>query len=264
MAEWRNSMRANRPIIRTAIVGFTLIELLVVVAIIALLIAIVMPALNKARAAGRQTLCSSNLRQIAIGWHLYLIDYDGRYHQRGNAHFLYGGWKGKLEPQVPRVLNPYLALDLIIDAESGAPLFRCPEDKDVNGPMGERYNKAYGTSYFTNTLIVGNPHIQTLTTPELTAAINQRLPGIKEDQVHQPAQTILVGDAEWSIHWSPSLPAGKEWHKKDYYYNIAFCDGRVSLIKIKKGIHIDPEYRIIPFRELSEMAREVQQEIPVK
>ncbi|MCG3125688.1 MAG: hypothetical protein CHACPFDD_00513 [Phycisphaerae bacterium] len=51
--------------------GFTLIELLVVVAIIALLIALFLPSLQGARNQAKTTVCRSNLRQVAHGWHMY-------------------------------------------------------------------------------------------------------------------------------------------------------------------------------------------------
>ena len=60
-------------------VGFTLIELLVVVAIIAVLVALLLPAMNSARRQARKVLCQSNLRQIGIGFLSYRLDNDGRY-----------------------------------------------------------------------------------------------------------------------------------------------------------------------------------------
>jgi len=59
-------------------VGFTLIELLVVIAVIAILMAILMPALNRAREQGKRAACLSNLKQLTLSWHLYADDNNDR------------------------------------------------------------------------------------------------------------------------------------------------------------------------------------------
>ncbi|MCC7494371.1 MAG: DUF1559 domain-containing protein [Fimbriimonadaceae bacterium] len=59
--------------------GFTLIELLVVIAIIAILAAILFPVFAKAREKARQSSCSSNVKQLSLGYHMYASDYDQRY-----------------------------------------------------------------------------------------------------------------------------------------------------------------------------------------
>jgi len=56
--------------------GFTLIELLVVIAIIALLLAILMPGLKAAKNIAKKLICSSNARQLTLGWINYAQDHD--------------------------------------------------------------------------------------------------------------------------------------------------------------------------------------------
>ncbi len=58
--------------------GFTLIELLVVIAIIAVLMGILMPALNRAREQGRRAACLSNLKQLQLAWLMYNDENDGK------------------------------------------------------------------------------------------------------------------------------------------------------------------------------------------
>ena len=70
--------------------GFTLIELLVVIAIIAVLMAILIPTLNRAREQGKRATCLSNLKQLQLAWVMYADDFDGKI-VNGSASWDAGG-----------------------------------------------------------------------------------------------------------------------------------------------------------------------------
>ena len=84
--------------------AFTLIELLVVIAIIALLMAIIMPALNAVKRKAATTVCLSNTKNLSLGWYMYMSDNDGRImSSEDNGTDQYGNYVGWIG--VPRNIN---------------------------------------------------------------------------------------------------------------------------------------------------------------
>ncbi len=251
--------------------GFTLIELLVVIAIIGLLLAILLPSLQKARSLTKRISCRQNLRQCAFAWDMYLTDYDGKFLQGQNAHIDYGGWKG-IRDDPPRPLNRYLNLDPNLTTSETAKVFCCPVDRGgVPGRnVGIKVFLNYGTSYLTNQFLIGPT--QTLVRPdpfeELHNEINKRLTNLNRRNVDNPSRLVLMGDFGWYNQWRATPHPRQdwkemaEWHDRTDTFNIAFLDGHTEFLLVEKGIYVDDDYAVLPFSELYGLARSVQGPLP--
>ena len=82
--------------------GFTLVELLVVIGIIALLISILLPALNKARRSALEVACASNLRQMGIAMTMYINESE---YYPGSYGFSNGKVLAAWAPRLSRFMN---------------------------------------------------------------------------------------------------------------------------------------------------------------
>ena len=78
--------------------GFTLLELLVVIAIIAILAAILLPVLGRARSSADTTLCRSNVHQLMMGMSMYVQDIGA--YPSADPNGLVDSWYEQLEPFV--------------------------------------------------------------------------------------------------------------------------------------------------------------------
>jgi prepilin-type N-terminal cleavage/methylation domain-containing protein/prepilin-type processing-associated H-X9-DG protein len=86
-------MNKNKQIFGFTRGGFTLIELLIVIAIIALLMGILLPALTRVRKQGKRAVCFSNIRQLQLAWQAYAESNDGKIVNGGQAPWAGGQLK---------------------------------------------------------------------------------------------------------------------------------------------------------------------------
>ena len=217
--------------------GFTLIELLVVVSIIALLVAILMPALHEARQIAVEVKCSAQLRQLSTAIHLYASDNYGRlFWRRSNPNangMEWYSWVGRetgnpvkqastdiFNTTIPRPLNAYIENAIEIARDPGD-IYRIEVIPGAVIYTVQSLFDGVGNSYAFNA--IGHPFYYTAH-PKATFGDwwPGGLRGRRLTQVYRPSQTVLILDS--GLIYPPDEKMS--WHR-DRMVNMAFCDGHV-------------------------------------
>jgi prepilin-type N-terminal cleavage/methylation domain-containing protein/prepilin-type processing-associated H-X9-DG protein len=176
--------RPKRPRKPTA---FTLIELLVVIAIIAILASMLLPALARAKEAGKKTSCLNNVRQIGLAYQSFLPENDERFPANVTERTAPAG-----TPDTPEARAPYSYRQILIPyITSATNAFKCPNGQPWDEPKaGAWFNTDYGNNHNEANLPGASQQAWFQAHPDF--GFNET---VRASSLPRPTDFILVGDA---------------------------------------------------------------------
>jgi prepilin-type N-terminal cleavage/methylation domain-containing protein/prepilin-type processing-associated H-X9-DG protein len=228
--------------------GFTLIELLVVVAVVATLISLLLPALIRARETMKVVSCLTHLRQIGLGWQLYLMDNNETFVSfRSNIQWFYGGkhpsiWNDSSWTLSYRPLNPYVSM--AIKNESQAQVFRCPADRPIfNGDGGIGPTNGYSTyDYFGNSYVMSTA---VMVHYDLHSYVPRFVPYRLGEIQATHDRLVLLGDCQWYYAVNDAI-WDAHFHNRYDRMNLLYLDGHAEYTQIIRGVEKTSRYTFDP------------------
>ena len=248
---------STNPAIRSC-PAFTLIELLVVIAIIAILAALLLSALARAKAQAQSTSCKNHLHQMGIAFRMYVDDSRGRYPYFGYYTNIYAvsyiEWPEALTPYYPlswgnrnfhcpgyglpikypgqyNAMNGNVEATVTIGAYYGSYGYNGPGTWNfrpgVSSPhlgIGEGYLDYYANGHDIPTLPppISESHVKAPS--EMLAFGDSRL--VQWAISFNPYKYSWIGDSVLSCGGTPDFYSTRQRHGRNY--NFLFCDGRVA------------------------------------